>query len=109
MSDGHRLQQVLLTSLAKLALHPSSLEGSFLLQVHQMCNCDFQAVMELAAGGAVDPDQVRAPRMPNGLADSIQLVLNGSCEASRRLLRLLTCWQPTRSPTPACNSPLNPG
>ena len=106
MSDGHRLQQVLLTSLAKLALHPSSLEGSFLLQVHQMCNCDFQAVMELAAGGAVDPDRVRAHHMSNGLADSIRLVLNGSCPASRRLLRLLTCWQPTTSPAPASNMTL---
>ena len=109
MGDQHRLQQVMLTSLAKLVLHPSGLEGSFLLQVHQMCSSDLRWVMELVAGGAVDPDQVQPPRMPNGLADSIQLVLNGSCEASRRLLRLLTSWHPTRSSTPACNSPLNPG
>ena len=94
MSTEHRLQQVLLTSMAKLALHPSKLEGTFLQQVYVMSNNDFKAVMELAAGKAVDPARVRAPRMPNGLADSIALVLNGSCEASRRLLRLLTCWHP---------------
>ena len=88
----HRLQQVLVTSLATLALHPGALEGSFIYQVYQMCNGDFRALLELAAGGAVNADRVRAPRMPDGLADSLRLVLTGNCEASRRLLRLLTCW-----------------
>ena len=94
MGAQHRLQQVLQTSLAKLALHTSGMEGSFLAQVYYMCNADFRAVMELAAGGAVDSDRVRTPRMPDGLVDSIKLVLQGNCETSRRLLRLLTCWHP---------------
>ena len=94
MGAQHRLQQILQTSLAKLALHSSGLEGSFLTQVYYMCNADFRAVMELAAGGAVDSDRVRTPRMPDGLVDSIKPVLQGNCETSRRLLRLLTCWHP---------------
>ena len=92
MGAQHRLQQMMLTSLAKLALNPSALEGSFLYQVYQMHNGDFGALLELAAGGAVDTDRVRAPRMPCGLADSLRLVLGSNCEASRRLLRLLTCY-----------------
>ena len=92
MSGHHRLQQVLTTSVAELALHPSNAAGSFLHQIYAMCNASFGAVMELAAGGAIDSDRVRAPRMPNGLEDSIRQVLHGNCEASRRLLRLLTCW-----------------
>lgn len=94
LTSQHRLQQVLVSSLAKLALHPSALEGSFLYQVYQMHNGDFRAILELAAGGAVDTDRVRAPRMPDGLVDSLRLVLRGNCEVSRRLLRLLTCWRP---------------
>ena len=75
-----------------MALHSSSeMEGCFVLQVLQMHNQDFGAVMRLAAGGAVDSDRVRAPRVPDGLQDSIKLVLAGNCEASRRLLKLLTC------------------
>ena len=92
MGVHHRLRQVLVTSLAKLALDPSDLQGSFLLQVYDMCGKDFEVVLELAGGGAIDCDRVRAPREHNGLVDTIQFVLHGSCEASRRLLRLLTCW-----------------
>ena len=91
MCSHHRLQQALITSLAKLALNPIELEGSFLLQVYKMYNNDYREVMELAAGGPVDRNRVRTPRMPDGLADSLKFVLGGSCEASRRLLRLLTC------------------
>ena len=92
MGVHHRLRQVLVTSLAKLALDPSDLQGSFLLQVYDMCGKDLQVMLELAGGGAIDCDQVRAPREQNKLVDTIQLVLHGGCEASRRLLRLLTCW-----------------
>ena len=91
MTTHHRLQQALTTSLAKLALHPSDMEGSFLHQLYCMHGRDFRAVMALAAGGPVDPDRVRADRMESGLTDNIRLVLRGNCEASRRLLRLLTC------------------
>ena len=69
----------------------SNLEGFVLLQVLR-CAADFRVVLELAVGGAVDSDRVRAPREDNGLVDSIRLVIQGSCEASPRLLRLLTCW-----------------
>ena len=87
--------QALITSLAKLALHSSiEMEGCFVLQVFQRHNQDFGAVMRLAAGGAVDSDRVRAPRVPDGLQDSLKLVLAGNCETSRRLLRLLTCRTP---------------
>ena len=92
MSTVHRLQQVLLTNLAELALHHREMEGSFIFQVYAMNNRDLRALIELAAGNAVDTDRVRAPRAPNGLEDSIKLVLQGSCETSRRLLRLLTCY-----------------
>ena len=92
MSSNHRLQQILITSLAKLAVSPSEVEGSFLMHIYTMCNNSFRAVMELAAGGPVDSDRVCAARMPDGLADSLQFVLQGNCEASRRLLRLLTCY-----------------
>ena len=93
MSTVHRLQQVLLTYLAELALHHRELEGSFICQVYVMCNRNIRALIELAAGNAVDSDRVRTPRVPNGLEDSIKLVLQGSCEASRRLLRLVTCYR----------------
>ena len=92
MGVHHRLQLVLVTSLAKLALDPSDLQGPFLLQVYDMCGKDLQVVLELAAGGAIDCDRVRAPREQNGLVDTIKLVLHESCETSRRLLRLLTGW-----------------
>ena len=36
MYSHHRLQQALITSLAKLALNRIELEGSFLLQVYKM-------------------------------------------------------------------------
>ena len=54
-----------------------------------LCYGDFGAVMSTAAG-RVDQDLVRAPVEENGLVDSIRLVLAGNCQASRRLLRLLT-------------------
>ena len=92
MSTAHRLQQVLLTYLAELALHHRELKGSFICQMYDMCNRYLRALIELAAGNTVDTDRVRTPRVPNGLEDSIKLVLQGSCEASRRLLRLLTCY-----------------
>ena len=91
MTAQHRLNQAMVTSLAKLALCPKDLEGSFLLHVYHMCNRNFRAVMELAAGGPVDIDRVQVPLVEDGLTDSIRLVLQGNCEASRRLLRLLTC------------------
>ena len=61
MSTVHRLQQVLLTYLAELALHHRELEGSFICQVYVMCNRDLRALIELAAGNAVDTDRVRTP------------------------------------------------
>ena len=88
----HRLRQVLVTSHTKLALDPNDLQGYFLLQVYDMCGKDLQVVLELAGGGAIDCDRARAPREHNGLVETIQFVLHGSCEASHRLLRLLTCW-----------------
>ena len=78
-------------ALAKLALNPSDLEGSFLLQVSSMLNDDFREVLELAAGGPVERDRIRTPRMPDGLKDSLTFLMQSSCESSRRLLRLLTC------------------
>ena len=45
MGVHHRLRQVLVTSLAKLALDPSDVQGSFLLQVYDMCGKDLQVVL----------------------------------------------------------------
>ena len=70
-------------------MYPGELDGSFLGLVHVICGGDFGAVMSIAAG-LVDPDAVRAPQ-ENGLVDSLSVVLAGNCQASRRLLRLLTC------------------
>ena len=55
---------------------------------------DFQRLSRRddTAKGQSNWERVRAPNMPNGLVDNIKLVLHGNCEASRRLLRLLTCW-----------------
>ena len=92
MRSQHRLRQVLLTSLSKLALCPNELEGSFVTHVHDLCNREYQAVMELASGSPVDLERVRPPRMPDGMKDSLKFLLQGNCEASRRLLRLLTCF-----------------
>ena len=75
--------------LDRLAVCPDELAGSFLSQVASLCYGDFGAVMSTAAG-RVDQDLVRAPVEENGLVDSIRLVLAGNCQASRRLLRLLT-------------------
>ena len=66
-----------------------ALDGSFLGHVYALCRCDFGAVMNIAAG-RVDRDLMRAPREESSLVDSLRLVLAGNCEASRRLLRLLT-------------------
>ena len=57
LGDQHRLQQILITSQAKQVISPSTLKNPFLLQVHAMGNVEFRAVMELAAGGAVDTDR----------------------------------------------------
>ena len=65
---------------------PDEVEGSFLMHVYKMCNNSYRAVMELPAGGPVDSDRVCAARTTDGLADSLQFVLQGNCEASRRLL-----------------------
>ena len=91
MCTRHRHQQTLITPLTNLALNPSELEGSFLLQVSNMLNDDFREVLDLAVGGPVERDRIRTPRMPGGLKASLKFVMQGSCEASRRLLRLLTC------------------
>ena len=87
--SGHRLHHAYVTGLARLAVHPEELDGSFLGYVHALCHGDFGAIMNFAAGH-VDSDLVRAPLENNGLVDSIRLVLTGNCQASRRLLRLLT-------------------
>ena len=71
-------------------MHPRELEGSFLGLAYAICGVDFSAVMS-AAAGHIDPDVVKAPQEENGLVDSLRLVLAGNCQASRRLLRLLTC------------------
>ena len=57
LGDQHRLQQILITSQAKQATSPNTLESPFLLQVHVMGNAEFRAVLELAADGAVDTDR----------------------------------------------------
>ena len=85
-----RLHHSYIAALAKLAMHPGELEGSFIGLVYVICGSDFGAVMS-AAAGHIDPDVVRAPQEENGLVDSLRLVLAGNCQASRRLLRLLTC------------------
>ena len=87
--SAHRLRHAYITALARLAVCPDELAGSFLSQVASLCYGDFSAVMSTAAG-RVDQDLVRAPVEENGLVDSIRLVLAGNCQASRRLLRLLT-------------------
>ena len=87
--SAHRLRHAYITALARLAVCPEELAGSFLSQVASLCYGDFGAVMSTAAG-RVDQDLVRAPVEENGLVDSIRLVLAGNCQASRRLLRLLT-------------------
>ena len=51
---------------------------------------DFGAVMS-AAAGHIDPNVVRTSQEESGLVDSLRLVLAGNCQASSRLLRLLTC------------------
>ena len=87
--SDHRLRQAYVTALARLAVHPEDLDGSFLGHVYALCRCDFGAVMNIAAG-RVDRDRVRAPLEETGLINSLRLVLAGNCEASRHLLRLLT-------------------
>ena len=89
MCTRHRLQ-ALTTSLAKLALNPSALEGSFVLQVSSMLNNDFREMLELAAGGPVERGHIRTPRMPDD-QDSLACLMQSSCKSSRRLLRFLTC------------------
>ena len=49
-----------------------------------MLNDDFREVLELAAGGPVERDRIRIPRMPDGLKDSLTFLMQSSCESSRR-------------------------
>ena len=87
--SDHHLCHAYVTALAMLAVYPEEGDGLFLGHVCALCHCDFGAVMSIAAG-RVDCDLVRAPLEESGLVASLRLVLAGNCEASRRLLRLLT-------------------
>ena len=88
--SDHRLHLAYISGLAKLAVFPNELDGSFLAQLFAMCGGDFGALMRIAAG-ELNEDMVTAPLVDDGLVDSIRLVLAGNCQASRRLLRLLVC------------------
>ena len=87
--SDHRLREVYAAVLVKLAVHPEELSGSFMGHIYAMCNRDLGTILNIAAGRA-DRDLVRAPLQKDGLVDSLRLVLAGNCQASRRLLRLLT-------------------
>ena len=90
MKSEHRLRQALLSGLAKLATCPVSLGGSLLAQLSSMCGEDLAAVLEVVAGRP-HTQRVTPPRAPDGLVDSIRFLLSDTSQASRRLLRLLTC------------------
>ena len=87
-NSDHRLREIFIRALA-LLVSPSALTGSFLHYVYMLCDCEFAAVME-AAAGRIDFERVCAPVHQDGLVDSIRFVLRGQCPASRRVLRLLT-------------------
>ena len=101
MRSKHRLRQALLSGLAKLATCPVSLGGSLLAQLSRMCGEELAAVLEVVDGRPYAP-RVTSPRAPDGLADSIRFLLRENSQASRRLLRLLTCddsREPRRVPS----------
>ena len=90
MKSEHRLRRALLSGLAKLATCSVSLGGSLLAQLSRMCGEDLAAVLEVVAGRP-HTQRVTPPRAPDGLLDSIRFLLSDTSQASRRLLRLLTC------------------
>ena len=91
MRSQHRLYQALLSGLAKLALHRPELGGSLLAQLSDMCSGNFAAVLDVIAGRPHDDRVSAASRTLDGLVDSLRSLLRDSCQASRRLIRLLTC------------------
>ena len=99
MQSQHRLYQALLSGLAKLALHRPELGGSLLAQLSDMCSGNFAAVLDVVAGRPHD-DRVSAPRTPDRRVDSLRFLLRDSCQASRRLIRLLTCPDARAPPRP---------
>ena len=98
MRSEHRLQQAFLSGLAKLAMDPTSLGGSVLAQLVIMCGGDLAAAFEVAAGRPCG-HRVTPPRAPDGLVDNIRFLLKDQTQASRRLLRLLTCYATPRAVT----------
>ena len=49
-NSDHRLREIFIRALALLVVSPSALTGSFLHYVYMLCDCEFAAVMEAAAG-----------------------------------------------------------
>ena len=90
MRSEHRLQQALLSGITKLAMCPTELVGSLLIQLHEMCDCNLSALLGVAAGRPCS-DRIYPQRAPDGLADSLAFLMSRRDQVSRRLLRLLTC------------------
>ena len=59
---------VFINALALLAVCPSQLTGSFLYHVFELCNYQFDAIMEAAAGD-IDYSRIYAPVPEDGLTD----------------------------------------
>lgn len=90
LMSEQRLREALLSGLAKLAMCPSSLGGSLLTLLLSMCGGVFSAVLEVAAGRE-HGERVTPPRAPDGLVDTLRYLLRDPSQASRHLIRLLTC------------------
>ena len=70
-NSDHRLREIFIRALALLVVSPSALTGSFLHYVYMLCDCEFAAVMEAAAGRS-DFERVCAPVHQDGLVDTGQ-------------------------------------
>ena len=55
-----------------------------------MCGGVFSALLEVAASGK-HGERVTPPRAPDGLVDTLRYLLQDPSQASRHLIRLLTC------------------
>ena len=58
--SGHRLHLACFSGLAKLAVSPNDLDGSFLAQIFAMCGSDFEVLLR-AAAGYLTADVVTSP------------------------------------------------
>ena len=85
-----RLREALLSGLSKLAKCPSSLGGSLLTLLLSMCGGVFSSVLEVAAGRE-HGGRVAPPRAQDKLVDTLRYLLRDPSQASRHIIRLLTC------------------